>query len=145
MSYSLAELRGLAAALRPSLTVAIESTDPDARIPEAVARVLLNVLLVAADGLPRGGHIAVSGSGAEDFLITIEGPRAAWPTQFANCLLDLDQALALLESPDPAQLRSMQASLTALLACAAKIDLSMLLPTGFAGPAPLRLRSASVS
>ena len=51
-------------------------------------RLVLNILLLAAESLPGGGLIALSGSPASDVLVTIDGPRAAWPPGFAACLTD---------------------------------------------------------
>ena len=43
---------------------------------------VLNLLLLAAESLPGGGIVALSGSPGKHVLVTIAGPRAAWPAGF---------------------------------------------------------------
>ncbi len=100
--------------------------DPEAVFPPPEARLILNVLLLAAESLPAGGIIALSGSPASNILITIAGVRAAWPAGLAACVAD-EAAAWTAVTADP---RNLQAPLTALLARAHGFRLSMLLPTG---------------
>ena len=73
---------------------------------------MLNLLLLAAESLPGGGIVALSGSPAHSILVTISGPRAAWPAGLAIWLNDEAAAWqAMLADP-----RRLQAPLTALLA-----------------------------
>jgi hypothetical protein len=84
--------------------------------------------------LPRGGSVSLAGS-AEDVIITIAGPQAAWPSGLAACLADEATAFASLTGA-----RALQMPLTALLAHALGLRLSVLMATGLAGGAsPLRL------
>jgi histidine phosphotransferase ChpT len=53
----------------------------------AARRVAANLLLLAAESLPRGGAIALSGHDAA-LSLEIAGPRAAWPEALAGCLAD---------------------------------------------------------
>lgn len=92
-----------------------------APIAPATARLLLNALLLAVDGLPGGGVIACAGEPDGDILITLCGPRAAWPTGLAACLADPAQAAAMLENP-----RQLQIPFTALLASRPGPRLSLL-------------------
>jgi histidine phosphotransferase ChpT len=123
----LARLHGLAGGLSSSRPVRVDLTGmlPSVRFPPPAARVVLNLLLLAAESLPRGGVVALTGSPAGGILATISGPRAAWPAGLAGWLADPTAALAaLLTTP-----RGMQAPLTALLVRDQGFRLSMLMPT----------------
>ncbi|HUB16589.1 MAG TPA: histidine phosphotransferase family protein [Acetobacteraceae bacterium] len=99
------------------------------------ARVLLNLLLLATESLHGSGTIALSG-GATDLIIAISGPRAAWPAGLLACLADESAAWDALADPNAVQM-----PLTVLLARAAGLRLSLLLPSGPNGPTPpLRLQ-----
>ncbi len=101
-----------------------------------VARIVLNLLLLAADGLPRGGMIKLIG-GAADLFVRIEGQGAAWPTGLAACVHDEAAAIAALSTA-----RSVQMPLTALFALGGMSRLSPVigpLPEGGSGIAALRL------
>ena len=52
-----------------------------------VRRLAANLLLVAANGLPRGGCIRMESS-AGGLSVEIEGQRAAWPAALEQCLTD---------------------------------------------------------
>ena len=99
----------------------------------AMARVVLNVLLLAHDSLPRSGSVQVAG-GARDVFVVIDGPGAAWPAGLVACLADPSAALAAFSTP-----RDVQMPLTALLARCLGLRLSLLMPVAGGGPAPLRL------
>ncbi len=98
-----------------------------------MARLILNLLLLANESLPGGGHIRLSG-GATDVFVVIEGPNAAWPAGLALCLVDAATAHAAIADP-----RSVQMPLTALFARAYGLRLSLLMAADHGGPAPLRL------
>jgi histidine phosphotransferase ChpT len=100
--------------------------EPEAIFPPPAARVVLNILLLAAESLPAGGIIALSGSPTGNILTTIAGARAAWPAGLATCLTDGATAWAAVTT-DP---RNLQAPLTALLAREHGFRLSILMPTG---------------
>jgi histidine phosphotransferase ChpT len=101
------------------------------------ARVLLNLLLLAGDALNGTGEATLSGTGT-DLVIAIAGPKAAWPSGLASCLASETGAWAALRDA-----RSLQMPLTALLARALGLRLTMLMPPGAGGPAPpLRLCEA---
>jgi histidine phosphotransferase ChpT len=107
--------------------------------PPAVGRLVLNLLLLAAESLPRGGVLRLDG-GADDVIARLEGPSAAWPAGLIGMLVD--GAIAWQALGDP---RTVQTPLTALLARHHGLLLTVLLPTGRlpADPAisalPLRL------
>jgi histidine phosphotransferase ChpT len=128
-----ARLRGFADCLSSSRRVRLDLAGlaPDAVFPSPAARVVLNVVLLAAESLPGGGIVALSGSASSSVLVTISGPRAGWPAGFAASLHDEAAAWeAMLADP-----RRVQGPLTALLARGFGLRLSMLMPAGAMGEA----------
>ncbi len=102
--------------------------------PGSYGRIVLNLLLLAADSLPVEGRIILAGR-ADDLFIRITGPEAAWPAGTALCLANEAEAQSALTDG-----RNVQMALTALLAHAAGIRLSALLaPSAQPDPAILRL------
>jgi histidine phosphotransferase ChpT len=101
---------------------------PDAEFPPGAGRLLLNVLLLAAESLPGGGNVALSGSPEGHVLVTVAGPRAAWPAGLLACLTDAS-ADATGTWTDGLTARHLQAPLTALIARHHGIRLSMLMAT----------------
>jgi histidine phosphotransferase ChpT len=83
-----------------------------------VARVVLNLILLAADCLPKGGTILLMGD-PEDLLIRIRGEDAGWPSGFVGCMRDEAATIAALKDG-----RSVQMPLTVLLALSRKLLLS---------------------
>ncbi len=55
-------------------------------LPAAAAALVLNLLLLAADALPAGGRIVMARDRAQDWVLSISGPRAGWPEGFAAAL-----------------------------------------------------------
>jgi histidine phosphotransferase ChpT len=98
-----------------------------------MARLVLNLILLAQESLPAGGLVSLYGT-ASDLIVTIAGANAAWPAGLALCLTDPDAALAALTAP-----RTLQMPLTALLSQGLGLRLSMLIGAGKGGPPPLRL------
>jgi histidine phosphotransferase ChpT len=112
----------------------VSALPPTTVFPPAMGRLVLNLLLLAADSLPRGGLLRLDGN-AENLIARLDGPNAAWPPGMAGMLADEAAAWAGLTEP-----RSAQAPLTALLARHDGLHLSLLLASGPATPAPpLRL------
>jgi histidine phosphotransferase ChpT len=130
-----ARLRGFADSLTSSRRVRLDLTglDPDAVFPAPAARVLLNLVLLAAESLPGGGIVALSGSSVDTILLTIAGPRAAWPVGLAAWVSDEAAAWDAVFA-DP---RRLQAPLATLLARSVGLRLSMLMPAGTAGDGDL--------
>jgi len=127
----LIQLQTFADALSNSrrLRLDLNGLDPDAVFPPPASKLVLNLLLLAAESLPGGGIVALSGSPASNVVVTISGPRAAWPAGFSNWLVDEAAAReAVTKNP-----RHLQGPLTALLARAHKLHLSMLMPAGAGG------------
>jgi histidine phosphotransferase ChpT len=132
----LAALRNLAHGLPHAKRCTIDfSALPDnTAFSPIFARVLLNLLLLAGDALNGSGEVTLAGTGA-DLIIAIAGQRAAWPSGIAGVLSSEAAAWAALHDA-----RSLQLPLTALLARALGLRLSLLMPGGPGGPAPpLRL------
>jgi histidine phosphotransferase ChpT len=133
---SLAALRGLAEGLPHGkrCTVDFSALPEDTAFSPPFGRVVLNLLLLAGDALNGSGEVTLAGS-ATDLIIAIAGPRAAWPTGLAACLTNEAAAWAALRDA-----RSVQMPLTALLARALGLRLTLLMAGGPGGPAPpLRL------
>jgi histidine phosphotransferase ChpT len=91
----------------------------------AWSRVLVNLLLLGADALPRGGVVSVAGAPPAEVTVTVAGVAAAWPAEML-CALS-DPASVPLDSP-----RAVQAPMAVMLARAAGLRLTML-----TAPAPL--------
>ncbi len=108
---------------------------PDCVFPPPIGRVVLNLIVLACDCLPRGGTIVLLGEPA-DLLVRIVGPGAAWPPGFTDCMRDAAAALAALSNA-----LSVQMPLTALFAQSGGLRLSPVLgPTS--GIEALRLSPA---
>lgn len=115
--------RGLPGAHR--LDVDLSGLPESTVLQPRMARVVLNVLLLATESLPRGGVIALAAAGDSDILVTITGVRAAWPAGFAACLIDERAAwAALLDAHAPL------GPVVALTARRLAIRVSLLLPFG---------------
>jgi histidine phosphotransferase ChpT len=105
---------------------------PDCVFPPAIARVVLNLIVLACDCLPKGGTIVLLGE-ATDLLVRIDGPDAAWPAGFTDCMRDEAAAIAAITGA-----RSVQMPLTVLFALSRGLRLSPVLgPT--AGVEAVRL------
>ncbi len=143
----LTQLTVLAQGLTPGLATRRIGLDlsglPVATVfPAPVGRLVLNLLLLAANSLPQGGVLRLDG-GAGDLIARLHGPQAAWPAGLIGMLADAATAWQALGNP-----RTLQAPLTALLARHHGLRLTVLLPTGpaptdpAAGAPPLRLTIA---
>jgi histidine phosphotransferase ChpT len=128
-------LRGFADSLVAGRGVRLDlaGLEENAVFSPPVARVVLNLLLLAAESLPGGGIVAVSGSPVDRILVTISGPRAAWPAGLGVWLIDEAAAREAISADG----RGLQGPLTALLAHGHGFGLSMLMPTGAVGAANL--------
>lgn len=99
-----------------------------------LSRALLNLLLLGAEALPRGGVVALAGSDQGGIVLTAEGKAAAWPPGLAAALVD--PGSVPLDNP-----REVQPPVTVMLAQAAGRHLSLQggSTTGTGAPSPLRL------
>jgi histidine phosphotransferase ChpT len=131
---ALARIQHLAAGLPEQVTVDVSALDQGTVFSASTGRIVLNLLLLAADSLPSGGTVVVAGE-PDDLFVRIAGPAAAWSSGMAVCLSDETEARSALTDG-----RSLQMALTALLAHAAGIRLSVVLPPAARNePAILRL------
>lgn len=129
-------LHDLALGLAQSRCVVnLDGLPRNTEFPAAVARVVLNLLLLAAESLPAGGEIGLTGTN-EDLVLAISGQRATWPAGLAGCITDPDIAWHALAEP-----RTVQLALTVLLARQFGLHLSRLLGATPSATAPLRLRA----
>ena len=66
-------LRGFAECLSTSRRVRLDlaGLEPEAIFPAPAARVILNLVLLAAESMPGGGTVALSGSPAASILVTM--------------------------------------------------------------------------
>lgn len=113
-------LRALCGGLPPKVAVDADGLAA-ARFPAPVARLLLNVALLAADCLPRGGRLTLGIAGPGATLAMLDGHDAAWPRGFAAWMADPAPAWRAAATAGP---RGLQGPLTALLAHAAGARLS---------------------
>jgi hypothetical protein len=99
--------------------------------------VLINMLLLAIEALPRGGTISLSGAADGDVMLLVSGSPVAWPAGLALALAD--PLRAPLDDP-----RGVQGPLVAHLALEAGLRLSLLFAaSGFPAGAPPLLLSAA--
>ncbi|MSP01384.1 MAG: hypothetical protein EXR07_10115 [Acetobacteraceae bacterium] len=137
VAMALPELHALAAPPLAARRIGLDTRalPTDSVFSPAAGRVVLNLLLLACDGLPKGGTIVLMGAPA-DLFIRIDGPEAAWPSGLAACLSDEAAARAALTSA-----RSVLMPLTALLALSRNLRLSPVLAAS-SGIQALRLCAA---
>ena len=129
---SVAQIQELATGLPPRIRTDLTGLEA-APFDGPLSRLLVNLLLLGAEALPRGGVVALSNDGSGGILVTVEGRAAAWPANLPQALLD-PQAVAI-DNP-----RAVQPPLAVILAAAAGKRLSMLLPAaGSTGVPPLLL------
>ena len=144
-SLSVEEFAALAAGAEVrQCRINLQGLDPAGRFSPAGARLALNVALLAAEAMPGGGTAAFSGDPAGDVLVTVAGPRAAWPAGFAAYVGDEALAWQALQTTDDAQAsRGLQAMLTALIARSSGLRLSLLLSAATEAVPPLLLNLAA--
>ena len=100
-------------------------------------RLLLNVLMLAAESLPRGGTVVLRGGAAEGLVVLLDGPMAAWPDSLPGLIADPQSAAALLQTASP---RDVQAPLTVMMAATGGHRLSLLLGAAVMPPLLVSLR-----
>ena len=95
----LPELTALARGLPASrVGLDISHLPPATVFPPAMARLVLNLLLLAAASLPQGGTLYLDGA-ADDVIARIVGPRAAWPAGLIGMLANPAVARRALGEP----------------------------------------------
>ena len=109
------------AALTPGLPagrrVRVDVTDLRGGFPGPVGRTLLNLVLLGAEMLPRGGSVTLGGAWPGRLTVRASGPRVVRPPSLAEHLAGLD--------PSPRGPESIQASLTFSAAADAGARLSL--------------------
>ena len=115
---SVAQMAELSAGLPPRVKADFTAL-PERPFDGATSRALLNLLLLAAEALPRGGVVAFTGAANGDVRIAVQGKSIAWPAGLAAALNDPDSVP--LDNP-----RAVQAPVTAMLVRAAGHRLSVL-------------------
>lgn len=126
LTLSPARLLTLAAGLPAGVIVDPFGLDESYVFPPATGRIVLNLLLLAAESLPSGGIVTLAGS-ADDLFLRIAGPGTAWPSGMAACLIDEAAACEATTNAAISGDCGVQMPLTALLAHASGMRLSFLL------------------
>jgi len=134
------ELAALAAGLAGrTLQLDFGELRAERRFSAAAARLVLNALMLAAEALPGGGVIQLSGDTQRQVMVQISGRGAAWPTGFIGYLNDPQAAERALDQPGGATARTLQGPLLALLAHGLGLRVSVLLGAGVEAAPPLLL------
>ena len=103
------------------------------------ARLVLNALMLAAEALPGGGVIQLSGDSRRQVMLQLSGNGAGWPPGFIGCLADPQAAGRALEQAGGATARTLQGPLLAVLAQTLGLRISVLLGAGVEAAPPLLL------
>jgi histidine phosphotransferase ChpT len=130
-------LAALCAGLPRHVSADLDGLPADRQFPAAGAHVLLNVLLLAAESLPKGGVVTLGDAGPDAALVLPRGLGAAWPPGFAAWMTDPAPAWRAVASAAP---RGLQGPLTALLAHQSGIRMSFAFAAGTEAAPPLLLR-----
>lgn len=142
-SMGATELRAMAEGMQRGrrLQLDFDALDPTRSFTPPAARVMLNVLLLAMESLPSGGMVGLAGDPCGDVVVTIAGPRAAWPPRLAGFLADESQAWQALHNGEDIDVsRGLLPLVTALLAHTAGLRLSLLMAAVVETAPPLLLR-----
>jgi histidine phosphotransferase ChpT len=138
-ALSVADLRSLARGLPGETVEAVfdELSGSRPSLPQA-GRLMLNVLLLAAESLPGGGTIALCGDIRREVMVLLDGPRAGWPSGLALWLVDPHAAWEALgrDVSLAVATRRVQGPLTALIAHETGLRIAMPIAAGRAGAAP---------
>ncbi len=129
-----AELRALAMGLPLGrrMRAELQGLAPTRRFGPGAARLILTLLLLAAESLHGEGCIALDEAPGGSLLLSITGPRAAWPTGLMSLFASPEEAALAARACSP---KTLLAPLSALLAQTSGLAVSPLLtPTGHAPP-----------
>jgi histidine phosphotransferase ChpT len=123
------------------IEIAMQGPIAEATLAPVAARLLLNVLILAAESLPAGGVMALEGDpgSGSGIVLRLAGPRAGWPEGFGAMLADPPTAWAAIAAAGEARPARLQAVLTALMIHDAGARARLLLGPS-AEPAPLLLQ-----
>ena len=123
---NVAELHELAGCLPTGrrVRVQLEALSPDRSFSPPATQLLLNLLKLGVESLAGEGVLSMGEAQGGEVMITLSGPRAAWPSGFAAFLTDSSAALRAAITQGPRQL---QAPLAALIAHAGQLRVRLLL------------------
>ena len=130
-ALTLGELHDLGTGLPRGITLDLANLVRPILLQPNTARVLLNLLLMGADGLKQGGTIALAGDN-DDLFVRLMGPGAGWPGPIAAYLHDETEALSALPTE-----AGLQPAFTVLLARLSGVRLSLVIPPTPTGQPPI--------
>lgn len=130
-ALSAERLLSLATGLPAGVTLNPTGLAQDCVFPPRTGRIVLNLLLLAAECLTSGGAIMLAGT-ADDLFLRIAGPGTAWPTGMAACIVSEAAACAAMSNGP-----SVQMPLTALLAHTSGVRLSFLMAASSQAQPPI--------
>lgn len=131
-----AELRALADGLPLGrrMHAQLDGLAPDRQLNAGACRLILTLLLLATESLAGEGTLALYEAPGDSLILTIAGPRAAWPVGLIGQLADPTQAQTAAATCNP---QNLLGPLSALLAHAEGLKVSPLLAASGAAPTPL--------
>jgi len=119
--------------------VSFEDLRPGGALCPEMTRLLLNVLILAGESMPRGGIVIVAGDISGAITVRLVGVGAAWPADFAGWMADARRAWAAVEGMTPEMARGLQGPLTALIGHAGGIRMGFLIARAAEEAPPLIL------
>ena len=124
-SIGMTDLRDLAAGLPLGrrVTLLLDNIPQTRSFTPQAAQLLLNLLILAVESLHGAGVAALSGEATGAVVISIDGPRAAWPAELGLLLADPEAAGTAAARSE----RLQQSFLVALLAERAGLRIDVLL------------------
>lgn len=130
------ELRGLLAgiALGRRVRLVMDGVPAHRHFSAAASRLLLNLAMLGVEAVGGDGEVELIEACPGEIVVTISGPRAAWPSGFAEVLHD---AAAARQAAVKAEPRALQALMTALIAHESKQQLTLLFAAAAEAAAPL--------
>ena len=130
------DLRALATGLPLArrVRVTLDGIRPERKFSAASARVLLNLLMLAVESVSGEGVVTMNETARDQFVLSISGPRAAWPEGFAGQLADPQVALKATTTCGP---RLLQAPLSALITHQSGVRVTILMGSNGQATAPL--------
>ena len=140
-AVSVVEFAGLCKGLPQAgrVKVSFEDLRPGGALCAEMARLLLNVLILAGESLPRGGTVMLAGDSGGAIVVQIVGQGAAWPAYFAGWMAEAGRAWAAVDAMAPESARGLQGPLTALIGHAGGIRMGFLMARTAEEAAPLIL------
>lgn len=106
--------------------------------PPERARLLLNLLMLAAEALPLGGTVTMAGDDSHVLSVAVDGPRAGWPASLTAALGSAQDPGAEGCAPYLGP-RALQAPLSLMLAARQDLLLWLGAPVSAGGPPVLHV------